>query len=266
MSWRSSVSPASAFCRRLVVGHSTRPVPCALRCIGHRTCSRTLCSRHSFETYSTYCNSDTQKHRHLQLTSRQNVRSAAYFHQLKSALCSAIAEPATPSAQHAAAPDKKQLTMDYTALVASVQELKDNWIPAKVEQVGFLGSDCSTTAQHQHLLWSTLALVSLRHHTTPPHTVEQQSSIATFRTGAQPLLGSCRLCKVTSNHCASGSGPWKVRHGCTSAGIQSQAECAQGLPHRGVLQQRHSLLVCYLYLPLRPHLLCLPVLLLVCVS
>ena len=29
----------------------------------------------------------------------------------------------------------KQLTMDYTALVASIQELKQNWIPAKAEQV-----------------------------------------------------------------------------------------------------------------------------------
>ena len=31
---------------------------------------------------------------------------------------------------------QRQLTMDYTALVASVAELKTNWIPAKVEQVG----------------------------------------------------------------------------------------------------------------------------------
>ena len=30
----------------------------------------------------------------------------------------------------------KQLTMDYTALVASTQELKAYWIPAKVAQVG----------------------------------------------------------------------------------------------------------------------------------
>ena len=31
---------------------------------------------------------------------------------------------------------QRQLTMDYTALVASIAETKASWIPAKVEQVG----------------------------------------------------------------------------------------------------------------------------------
>ena len=38
---------------------------------------------------------------------------------------------------------QKQLTMDYTALVASTQELKTYWTPAKVAQVGNCSQACS---------------------------------------------------------------------------------------------------------------------------
>lgn len=51
----------------------------------------------------------------------------------------------------------KQLTMDYTALVTSIQELKAHWIPAKAEQVNLIP---------QQEFWQTLALTTpskLRH-------------------------------------------------------------------------------------------------------
>ena len=46
------------------------------------------------------------------------------------AILDAESQKAAPKAAQ-----QKQLTMDYTALVASVAELKATWIPAKVEQV-----------------------------------------------------------------------------------------------------------------------------------
>ena len=46
------------------------------------------------------------------------------------AILDAESQKAAPKAAH-----QKQLTMDYTALVASVAELKATWIPAKMEQV-----------------------------------------------------------------------------------------------------------------------------------
>ena len=62
---------------------------------------------------------------------------------------------------------QKQLTMDYTALVASTQELKTYWTPAKVAQVG----SCSQACSKHHLL-----------------------------AGAGV---SCSVCKVTNRHSAS---------------------------------------------------------------
>ena len=49
--------------------------------------------------------------------------------------------------------------MDYTALVASVQQIRDSWVPAKVEQVSLLSALAEThVSQHRLLEHLTLSL------------------------------------------------------------------------------------------------------------
>ena len=98
-------------------------------------------------------------------------------------------KPKSPPGAHEEV--QKQLTMDYTALVASTQELKTYWTPAKVAQVG----NCSQACSKHHLL-----------------------------TGVGV---SCSVCKVTNRHSASDSEPFMVTPGCTSAGTLSLAAYAQ---------------------------------------
>ena len=43
---------------------------------------------------------------------------------------------------------QKQLTMDYTALVASIRELTSHWIPAKIEQVSKAGLTLRQHSKH----------------------------------------------------------------------------------------------------------------------
>ena len=102
---------------------------------------------------------------------------------------------------------QKQLTMDYTALVASTQELKTYWTPAKVSQVG----KCSQACSKRHLLAGTGM--------------------------------SCSVCKATSKHSASDSEPFMEIPGCTSAGTLSLAAYAQAHNQPEALLLKPSLLV-----------------------
>ena len=132
MSWRLSVSPASTFWRQ---HFGSQSIPCSR----HRFRYNTGWSSHTTLACSLCSAGLHLKAEHVRQHSRsrwQHVRSASCLQQFKSDLqtCRALASVTTSGAQHTPLPEK-QLTMDYTALVASVQELKDKWIPAKVEQV-----------------------------------------------------------------------------------------------------------------------------------
>lgn len=153
MSWRLPVSSALTFCGLV----SSRPAPYALQHFRYHTLCRQSCSRRICKPYS--CSSSTRCQVQAACSQRRAYRhydkTTAHFRQFKSGLqtYNAVANIATPAAQHTTS-QEKQLTMDYTALMASVHELKSKWIPAKIEQVSFVSffSNYSVVVSHMTLI------------------------------------------------------------------------------------------------------------------
>ena len=117
--------------------------------IGQRTsralyCGKTVCR--GWSPQHTYLNTSELSTSTLWLPClRRHVCQAASLMDVKSEAHNGC----TPT--NARGEVQKQLTMDYTALVASTQELKSYWIPAKVAQVqwflpGRRVTDQSTTS------------------------------------------------------------------------------------------------------------------------
>lgn len=150
MSWSLSISPASTICLQHI---RSRSALCALHRFRHPGCrtgrSRhpsSACCLHSTALHLTPAHRGLHQHKYW-----QHVRSTACLQQFQSDLqkCQAVANLATSATQHTPSPEK-QLTMDYTALVASVQELKEKWIPAKVEQVCLLYTHLAVLVNEPH--------------------------------------------------------------------------------------------------------------------
>lgn len=179
MHWRLSTTPiaclyrvarsgiAVGFCRRQLrslsasPAFSASPVPLQL-----------LCSRHRSSTLH-----------HANVPSRDCQPACTWSHDLpyrkqpRTSICRKICHAtalfdAEPQQQQDE-PKKPQqkLTMDYTALVVSIQELKTRWIPAKIEQVTQLSN--KPLALHLH------------------------AEVAAYE-----CYGLHRQCKVTSKRCA----------------------------------------------------------------
>lgn len=84
------------------------------------------------------------------------ARDLTFSRQLQTSICRQICHTsalldAEPQQQHAPVKARNaQLTMDYTALVASVQALNSQWIPAKVEQVTDLATKVAASTACSH--------------------------------------------------------------------------------------------------------------------
>ncbi len=179
MYWRLSTTPitclyrvarseiAVGFCRRQLRSLSASPAfPASLVSL------YLLCSRHRSSTLH-HANVPSRKCQPACTWSRD----LAYRKQPRTSICRQIchttalfdAEPQQQQDEPKKA--RQKLTMDYTALVVSIQELKTRWIPAKVEQVTQLSEE--PLALHFHV-----GVV------------------------AYECYGLRRPCKVTSKHCA----------------------------------------------------------------
>ena len=145
MYWRLSTEPISClyrvarseiavgFCRRQLRSLSAAPAFPALP-----VSLKFLCPRHR---------SNTLHHAHVPSPNCQPActwsRDLAYRKQPRTSICRQIchtsalfdAEPQQQQQQDEPKKARQKLTLDYTALVVSIQELKTRWIPAKVEQV-----------------------------------------------------------------------------------------------------------------------------------
>ena len=179
MYWRLSTTPISClyrvarseiavgFCRRQLRSLSAAPAfpasPVSLQL---------LCSRHRSSTLH-HANFSSRKCQPACTWSRD----LAYRKQPRTSICRQICHTtalfdAEPQQQQDEPTKARQtLTMDYTALVVSIQELKSRWIPAKVEQVTQLAKE--PVALHFH------------------------AGVV-----AHECYGLHRRCKVTSKHCA----------------------------------------------------------------
>ena len=179
MYWRLSTTPVSCLyrvtrseiavglCRQQLRGLSAAPAlpasPISLQL---------LCPRHR---------SNTVYHANVPSRNCQPactwIRDLVYRKQLRTSICRQICHTTAPldaePQQQQKEPKKarQKLTMDYTALVVSIQELKLRWIPAKVEQVTQLSEEPLALLVHPGLV-------------------------------AYKCYGLHRRCKVTSKHCA----------------------------------------------------------------
>ena len=180
MYWRLSTTPISCLYRvarsEIAVGscrRQLRSLSAAPAFPASPISVQLLCSRHRSSTLH-----------HANIPSRKCQRACtwsrdlAYRKQPRTSICRQICHTTAlldvePQQQH----DEPQtarhtkLTMDYTALVVSIQELKTRWIPAKVEQVTQLSKE--PLALHFH------------------------AGVVVYE-----CYGLNRRCKVTSKHCA----------------------------------------------------------------
>ncbi len=181
MYWRLSTTPISClyrvtrseiavgFCRRQLRSLSAAPAfsasPVSLQL---------LCSRHTSNTLY-----------HANVPSRKCQPACTWFRDLanrkqpRTSICRQICHTtalfdAEPQQQQQKQDEPKKarqkLTMDYTALVVSIQELKSRWIPAKVEQVTQLPEEPLALHFHAGVM-------------------------------AYACYGLCRRYRVTSKHC-----------------------------------------------------------------
>lgn len=172
MSWRFPISPTLTF-RRLV---GTRPATCATQpfrsyCACDESYARQACS----PGRRIHANAGHAQHYTYRHHGTATLRTAC-FQQLKTGLrtSSVVADNVTSTASHTPS-QEKQLTMDYTALVASVHELKTKWIPAKIEQV------CISCVGGHMLAGQFPTLASLQHDAL--HSRKQLNSMSAMLAG-----------------------------------------------------------------------------------
>ena len=144
MSWRLLFKPATHYCLRV----ATRTPGCPLHRFGQSLSLHNSPRNQGLPCCQAYSSKSLVRARAVRAPSPclgvYHLRSAAHGQRQSFGwqACRAVAGIAThtPANAQQAAPQERQLTMDYTALVASVQQITNDWIPAKVEQVSLLSA------------------------------------------------------------------------------------------------------------------------------
>ena len=159
MYWRLSLTPVACFCRVACISSDFALYRRQLRTLSVTRASSTIVPSYQQLSHLRH-KSSTVNHAHKVLRKRQLAcawaRDLTVRKQLQTSICRQICHTsalldAEPQQQNAPVKARHaQLTLDYTALVATVQELNSQWIPAKVEQVTDLATKvvASTACSH----------------------------------------------------------------------------------------------------------------------